>query len=258
MGDPFSTGEKGNDGARPQRRLRPLRRRAALQKDARRRRLRSSTPTSTTTQRRKAADPRLRFGRRADPRRRSRSTTSTSITARSSSSMAEWPTAAAPTSVRNTCIACPSSRTRTRATRATSEGARKRRAVVEVARQPHALRGAHRRRDRSSTFAIDGCSTAATSFRSRATGLARWRRRNAGSPCRGATVLTNEPNDRPNEIRELYLRLIGERERIIFIENPYFYHERSPRRSSARSAAPELEVDSDPSGGRTERQLVRA
>jgi cardiolipin synthase len=45
-----------------------------------------------------------------------------------------------------------------------------------------------------------------------------------GIPLTSAVVLTNEPNDRPNEIRELYVRLIEEAERSIFIENPYLYH----------------------------------
>jgi len=46
-----------------------------------------------------------------------------------------------------------------------------------------------------------------------------------GTALDAATVLTNEPNDRPNEIRELYLGLISRAERSIFIENPYVYHE---------------------------------
>ncbi len=45
-----------------------------------------------------------------------------------------------------------------------------------------------------------------------------------GRPIGGATVLINEPNDRPNAVRELYLRLIENAERSIFIENPYLYH----------------------------------
>src|SRR6266540_4088443 len=49
-------------------------------------------------------------------------------------------------------------------------------------------------------------------------------RRKAPSAVRAATVLINEPNDRPNEIRELYVRLIEQAERSIFIENPYVYH----------------------------------
>jgi cardiolipin synthase len=46
-------------------------------------------------------------------------------------------------------------------------------------------------------------------------------------PSLGAvTVLVNEPSDRPNDIRELYLRLIEGAEHSIFIENPYLYHPR--------------------------------
>jgi cardiolipin synthase len=39
-----------------------------------------------------------------------------------------------------------------------------------------------------------------------------------------ARVVCNEPNDEPNAVRELYLRLIREATRSIFIENPYLYH----------------------------------
>ncbi len=39
-----------------------------------------------------------------------------------------------------------------------------------------------------------------------------------------AQVVTNEPNDRQNAVRELYVRLISEAQSSIFIENPYFYH----------------------------------
>jgi cardiolipin synthase len=39
-----------------------------------------------------------------------------------------------------------------------------------------------------------------------------------------AKVYCNEPNEKPNEVRELYLRLIREATQSIFIENPYFYH----------------------------------
>jgi cardiolipin synthase len=45
-----------------------------------------------------------------------------------------------------------------------------------------------------------------------------------GTPVDGAKVLTNSPDDRPNEVRETYVRLIGEARRSIFIENPYLYH----------------------------------
>jgi cardiolipin synthase len=39
-----------------------------------------------------------------------------------------------------------------------------------------------------------------------------------------ASVFCNEPNDQPNAVRELYLRLIREATSSIFIENPYLYH----------------------------------
>jgi cardiolipin synthase len=39
-----------------------------------------------------------------------------------------------------------------------------------------------------------------------------------------AELYCNEPNPKPNAVRELYLRLIARAERSIFIENPYLYH----------------------------------
>ena len=39
-----------------------------------------------------------------------------------------------------------------------------------------------------------------------------------------AEIFCNQPNDQPNAVRELYVRLIGEAERSIFLENPYLYH----------------------------------
>lgn len=45
-----------------------------------------------------------------------------------------------------------------------------------------------------------------------------------GDLLESAQVYTNSPDGHPNAIRELYLRLIREAERSIFIENPYFYH----------------------------------
>jgi cardiolipin synthase A/B len=39
-----------------------------------------------------------------------------------------------------------------------------------------------------------------------------------------AHVFTNSPDGQANAIRELYLRLIGDAEHSIFIENPYLYH----------------------------------
>ncbi len=37
-------------------------------------------------------------------------------------------------------------------------------------------------------------------------------------------VYANQPDNEPNAVRELYVRLIREATRSIFIENPYFYH----------------------------------
>ena len=45
-----------------------------------------------------------------------------------------------------------------------------------------------------------------------------------GFPLCAATVYVNEPNNHPNAIRELYVHLIEQVERSIFIEKPYFYH----------------------------------
>lgn len=45
-----------------------------------------------------------------------------------------------------------------------------------------------------------------------------------GAPLAAARVFTNAPDDQPNAICELYLRLIASAERSIFIENPYLYH----------------------------------
>lgn len=45
-----------------------------------------------------------------------------------------------------------------------------------------------------------------------------------GQPIHDARVYWNEPNDKPNEVRELYLRLIRDARRSVFIENPYCYH----------------------------------
>ena len=64
-----------------------------------------------------------------------------------------------------------------------------------------------------------------------------------GFPVQTAQIFCNEPNDEPNAVRELYVRLIGEAERSIFVENPYLYH---PAVTSALCAAkakrPELRV----------------
>jgi len=39
-----------------------------------------------------------------------------------------------------------------------------------------------------------------------------------------AEVFSNEPNEKPNTVRELYVRLIANATSSIFIENPYLYH----------------------------------
>ena len=59
-----------------------------------------------------------------------------------------------------------------------------------------------------------------------------------------ARVFTNEPNDQPNPIRELYLRMIREAERSIFIENPYLYHQAiAEALVFAKRRRPELRID---------------
>lgn len=45
-----------------------------------------------------------------------------------------------------------------------------------------------------------------------------------GRAVRRAQVFCNEPNEQPNRVRELYVRLIAEARNSIFIENPYLYH----------------------------------
>ncbi|MEI9940898.1 MAG: phosphatidylserine/phosphatidylglycerophosphate/cardiolipin synthase family protein [Pseudomonadota bacterium] len=58
-----------------------------------------------------------------------------------------------------------------------------------------------------------------------------------------AQIHQNEPNDQPNEVRELYLRLIGEARQSIFIENPYLYHpELVDALCAAKAATPELSI----------------
>ncbi|HKU44442.1 MAG TPA: phosphatidylserine/phosphatidylglycerophosphate/cardiolipin synthase family protein [Polyangiales bacterium] len=58
-----------------------------------------------------------------------------------------------------------------------------------------------------------------------------------------AEVFCNEPNDRPNAVRELYVRMIREATRSIFIENPYLYHPAIIEAlCEAKRARPELEV----------------
>ncbi|HKP62644.1 MAG TPA: phosphatidylserine/phosphatidylglycerophosphate/cardiolipin synthase family protein [Polyangiales bacterium] len=58
-----------------------------------------------------------------------------------------------------------------------------------------------------------------------------------------ARVFCNEPNDRPNAVRELYVRMIREATRSIFIENPYLYHPAIVEAlCEAKRARPDLEV----------------
>jgi cardiolipin synthase len=65
-----------------------------------------------------------------------------------------------------------------------------------------------------------------------------------GRPIRHAEVLLNEPNDRPNQVRERYLELIRGARESIFIENPYLYHPAIvDALLSAKSARPSLRVD---------------
>ena len=68
-------------------------------------------------------------------------------------------------------------------------------------------------------------------------------RTRAGLPVDSAVVYTNEPNDQPNAIRELYLRAIAEARHSIFIENPYLYHPRIVEAlCDAKRTRPELRV----------------
>ena len=64
-----------------------------------------------------------------------------------------------------------------------------------------------------------------------------------GFPLTLAQTHSNEPNDRPNEVRELYVRLIRNARMSIFIENPYFYHPSLvDALCEAKKARPELTV----------------
>lgn len=64
-----------------------------------------------------------------------------------------------------------------------------------------------------------------------------------GRPLRDARVYSNEPNARPNDVRELYLRLIREARRSIFLENPYLYHPQiADALCAAKAARPDLDV----------------
>ncbi len=81
-------------------------------------------------------------------------------------------------------------------------------------------------------FLLDGGEDYALEDRSHPATLAESGPR--GFPVQKAEVFCNEPNDEPNAVRELYVRLIGEAERSIFIENPYLYQ---PAVTSALCAA---------------------
>ncbi|MDB4933877.1 MAG: phospholipase domain protein [Labilithrix sp.] len=58
-----------------------------------------------------------------------------------------------------------------------------------------------------------------------------------------ARVYCNEPNAQPNQVRELYLRLIRDARRSIFIENPYLYHPAiTDALCEAKKVTPSLDV----------------
>lgn len=64
-----------------------------------------------------------------------------------------------------------------------------------------------------------------------------------GQPVHEARVYLNEPDDEPNEVRRLYVRLVRNAERSIFIENPYLYHpEIIEALCEAKRARPALDV----------------
>jgi cardiolipin synthase len=64
-----------------------------------------------------------------------------------------------------------------------------------------------------------------------------------GMPIHDARVYCNEPNEKPNEVRELYARLIREARRSIFIENPYLYHPAiAEALCAAKTATPSLDI----------------
>lgn len=64
-----------------------------------------------------------------------------------------------------------------------------------------------------------------------------------GFPLTIAQSHSNEPNDHPNEVRELYVRLIRDAQMSIFIENPYFYHPAlADALCDAKRARPELAI----------------
>lgn len=62
-------------------------------------------------------------------------------------------------------------------------------------------------------------------------------------PIAGAELFCNAPDDAPNQVRELYVRLILEAERSIFIENPYLYHPKLvDALCEAKRRRPQLEI----------------
>ena len=64
-----------------------------------------------------------------------------------------------------------------------------------------------------------------------------------GQPLGDARTFSNEPSKEPNAVRELYLRLIREARRSIFIENPYLYHsDIADALCSAKTLHPDLDV----------------
>jgi len=64
-----------------------------------------------------------------------------------------------------------------------------------------------------------------------------------GFPVAYAKTFSNQPDSQPNAVRGLYVRLIGEATRSIFIENPYFYHpDLVDALCRAKEERPELDV----------------
>jgi cardiolipin synthase len=65
-----------------------------------------------------------------------------------------------------------------------------------------------------------------------------------GEPIHSAELLCNEPNDKPNQVREKYLELIAGARESIFIENPYLYHQGIvDALIAAKRRTPKLQVD---------------
>jgi cardiolipin synthase A/B len=64
-----------------------------------------------------------------------------------------------------------------------------------------------------------------------------------GQPIREARLYCNEPDEKPNGVRELYLRLIREAKTSIFIENPYLYQPSIVEAlCAAKTERPELDL----------------